>query len=890
MHPHRTTLCSTVVAVVAVVLCVSLWSSLPTVEGCGVSTHNVIARRASDWFSAYPTYYKIIMDHPDAFQNGAAFPDFGYGCPLKSDGYPNLPAMSEAAHWPPFHKRFAQYIHANMSLSSENGQKAMAFLLGMVAHGVADNVWHDLTVTGAETQQGFLQALAETDFFIRDGSYSGDAHTRGDTGGEFIMAYEGELGFMRPLQWYLPTSILSQLFVDAGFTLYPDWVIQACNLELVAEVIAIQDLVGKIGFPNFASGSPFMIDSLQDYWLGGINDMAAHVSECWPYTIGWVETSDITHDCYMSGGPTISSTTPFSQTRLERKQVLYSTLKQQLKAQLEQVKIESKTSLDGVVVTAASKEIADSVVSIDSENVVVSKRIGPCVSEHGNSTATSVTLIVDRAYSYLGLSVASGDFDKDGKADLLTGAPGTPDDLKARGLLGKAFVYYGRQAATVPQGQHTIVDLNKQGVSIEPPVAETDAFSRFGSGVAVLDFNADGYDDAVVSAPGGLGKTLQYTGKVFVYLGGPAGTNFTKPDLTISVSSSDNYTNVGYALHACDVTGDGLADLIVGSPYARGSSDTNNWNRWWYQTGAVSVFVSSNQRKAGSVLDWKQDANWFEYGPHNLYAWFGGALSCAHNASARTTTLFVSASEAADQPNKLCAVGMLYAYDFKWPTNSTSNSTVRLASTLAFTLEGQSEFDKLGLSVALGSPLTQRTADGPTHIAVGMPTKAVPLPPTARIDQAGQVAVIPLAALRALGVGTRYSQSMGGVTAVFQGEQDFARFGWTVNFADVNGDGFDDLWISHPNRNDAVARDAGAGYIFMGGPSRFPIMNTTITNCWVNADFCMEATREYSLYSQRAVFVDVNGDKKLDLLTAGPRDNTIAHHAGSITILFGSLM
>ncbi len=34
-----------------------------------------------------------------AFQNGAAFPDFGYACPLAATGYPFLPGMSEAAHW-----------------------------------------------------------------------------------------------------------------------------------------------------------------------------------------------------------------------------------------------------------------------------------------------------------------------------------------------------------------------------------------------------------------------------------------------------------------------------------------------------------------------------------------------------------------------------------------------------------------------------------------------------------------------------------------------------------------------------------------------------------------------------------------------------------------------
>jgi hypothetical protein len=46
----------------------------------------------------YPEYSKYILKHQDAFQIGAAFPDWGYACPLGIE-LPQLPNASECAHW-----------------------------------------------------------------------------------------------------------------------------------------------------------------------------------------------------------------------------------------------------------------------------------------------------------------------------------------------------------------------------------------------------------------------------------------------------------------------------------------------------------------------------------------------------------------------------------------------------------------------------------------------------------------------------------------------------------------------------------------------------------------------------------------------------------------------
>ncbi|MCR9066850.1 MAG: hypothetical protein NXI00_22960 [Cytophagales bacterium] len=58
---------------------------LSCVDGCGVTQHNVIAHKALGWFDPaeqvdedFAIFLSILTQNQDAFQNGAAFPDWGY--------------------------------------------------------------------------------------------------------------------------------------------------------------------------------------------------------------------------------------------------------------------------------------------------------------------------------------------------------------------------------------------------------------------------------------------------------------------------------------------------------------------------------------------------------------------------------------------------------------------------------------------------------------------------------------------------------------------------------------------------------------------------------------------------------------------------------------------
>lgn len=53
-------------------------------------------------------------------------------------------------------------------------------------------MWHNLAIVSS-TQQGFIQAMANSDF----GGDFGDAHTVADAGAEFIVAREFDLSFIQ---------------------------------------------------------------------------------------------------------------------------------------------------------------------------------------------------------------------------------------------------------------------------------------------------------------------------------------------------------------------------------------------------------------------------------------------------------------------------------------------------------------------------------------------------------------------------------------------------------------------------------------------------------------------------------------------------------------------
>jgi hypothetical protein len=156
----------------------------------------------------------------------------------------------------------------------------------------------------------------------------------------------------------------------------------------------------------------------------------------------------------------------------------------------------------------------------------------------------------------LGMSLAAGDVNADGFADLAVSNPGPEGGGDG---MGYVLVYFGTGAGLVESGKAVIVSAD--------PVEE----GNFGQSVALGDVNGDGFKDVIVGEPGGgaggiTGDPSDHAGDVQVFYGkatgiGPKHTTFVGTKFSASGS-------LGWSVAAGDFNHDGYADVAAGAPDA----------------------------------------------------------------------------------------------------------------------------------------------------------------------------------------------------------------------------------------------------------------------------------------------------------------------------------
>ncbi|MCB9664912.1 MAG: Ig-like domain-containing protein [Alphaproteobacteria bacterium] len=122
-------------------LSLALLASVPA-HACGQSTHAWIGIEAVEHLPAGEL--RTLLEAPDRFPFrvlGSMFPDGGYS-PLVQDGY------GETAHWPPFQDTYLDWIKETWD-PPYTGEAAdhVAFLMGLAAHGMADQIFDGVYLT-----------------------------------------------------------------------------------------------------------------------------------------------------------------------------------------------------------------------------------------------------------------------------------------------------------------------------------------------------------------------------------------------------------------------------------------------------------------------------------------------------------------------------------------------------------------------------------------------------------------------------------------------------------------------------------------------------------------------------------------------------------------------
>lgn len=183
-----------------------------------------------------------------------------------------------------------------------------------------------------------------------------------------------------------------------------------------------------------------------------------------------------------------------------------------------------------------------------------------------------------------GGTLAVGDVNGDGFADLLLGALGGDGPAESRPSAGEAYIISGR--AIIPATLDLAIQGSEGASATVYGASSLDGLTSGGS-LAVGDVNGDGFTDLLLGAPlaDGPGEGRASAGEAYIVLGGasfPAAMDLSPTtegdhaDVTIyGASTNDNLTIEG-ALTVGDVNGDGAADLLLGARLADGPSESRS--------------------------------------------------------------------------------------------------------------------------------------------------------------------------------------------------------------------------------------------------------------------------------------------------------------------------
>ncbi|CAF2406115.1 unnamed protein product [Rotaria sp. Silwood2] len=618
--------------------------SLPfVVFGSGITTHIEVSHRAQELWLHQPIYQQYVLQYQDALQAGSPYPDIMYDS-LCYGG--SLHQVAEDTHWYPFMKIAIEYMRNRhpppLQSNDVDGQKLLVFLLGVASHQIADAAWHgNLT----DCPNGFIDATAWESF--NDSREM--AHSSDDTGGDCVINYELPVGYIGLINnWYVPSNELEEIYAQYAIAYNSSLennatatTIQTCSDVLFGGRFADALLLG-FEYPTYSSGNSFLLDQLHEYYYGGLPNMARLTVRYWDQIIAMYEH-----------GIDICTLTGISPYYLNC--IVPNNFTQQQQQEL----------------TSYVRSAPSGYLPYSDQSLSLLLTVG--------DTEITTGLISNQSYAAFGHATLFGDFNGDRLTDLVVSAP----DYYVLGCVqgGRVFIIYGQMnRSLVPDRKISIIEGLANQTLISPECDD----DRFGSALACLDWNNDGFDDLVVSSPShGFG----FRGAVFVFAGDTQGLQL-QPYMRID--GVNEHDEIGFELLTAHLDNDTQFDLIITSPYAQ----PNGYNQ--PQQGAVWIFLSSDHHISDNELT-IANASFTIWG-ETAKSKFGYSLemippSCINNVT--YPVLMISAP--ADQ-------GKLFVYSFQPEPH------------LIVTLSGKQEKDRFGQSFSIYKDKCLLAVGSPTRL------------------------------------------------------------------------------------------------------------------------------------------------------------------------------
>jgi hypothetical protein len=486
-------------------------------------------------------------------------------------------------------------------------------------------------------------------------------------------------------------------------------------------------------------------------------------------------------------------------------------------------------------------------------------------------------------------ALATGDFNKDGIADIVIGAPEadfTPTGGATRADAGAVYVIFGKNFPNP-----TTIDT-----ATEPEVRifGGSAGDNLGFSVGVKDFNGDGTDDLAVGAPGvdfpptGDGSRTN-NGAVFIFFGSNSSTPRT---IDLNVANSANVAifgersedRFGSALAAGDVGGGSTtADLFVGAPGSTGplptSARTNGGAAFLFFGGAPLANTSATTKviDLGSTTAGAQTANVKIYG--KIDSQFGSSLAIGDLNAGGSADLAIGAprGDRPFSPSPVDETGAVYIIfggpNLNPPTGSTVK-TIDIETTEQQTsIYGIDSGDHLGASIAVGDV----SNDGTVDLIMGAPDADGPANGRAETGEAylllGGTRFNPVAPSTEL----RIDLGPANLNLTIFGAATMDHLGSTVATGQVNttgnNDTIADVLIGVPGFDHLARSDSGATLIFFGGSNLTFLLARDLALGQDDVRVVGQASGDELGWAIAAG--DVNNDRGGDLIVGAPFANPV---------------
>jgi hypothetical protein len=371
--------------------------------------------------------------------------------------------------------------------------------------------------------------------------------------------------------------------------------------------------------------------------------------------------------------------------------------------------------------------------------------IGHVYVHHGGDSGVSetpdTTITGEVPNSSFGDSLALGDVNGDGYADLVIGNYGYDSSL------GRVWIFHGSANGI------SDTDLSAGDVADTTLDGEAGTSTNFGSQLACGDVNGDGYADLAVEAPG-------WYGKIHVFHGSASGipdTDLAAGELSDTTIVSAGGGELGSSVKFGDVNADGYADLAIGA---------RSYNS--YQ-GRAYIFYGSSAGIANTNLRNGESADTTLTGIAGGYG-FGYRLAFGDANGDSYMDLAVAACWNFDQG---------YVNIFHGGATGIADTDLSAGGSADTVITGINDRNQFGYSLAFGDI----TADGYDDLAVG-----------ARLFNLNTGRVYLLHS-SAAGIGS-VDLSSNSADGVLTGETTPSSFGQAVLLDDFNGDANPDLAAS----------------------------------------------------------------------------------------------